>query len=631
MYMKKLFTLLMFVACSLSMNAQQPLEMSVVPGSKGPLPDLPVLPPLEGNHIAGLMLAQVSFHQWSLYDAYEADLNFPIFTEEEAEYCTLQRRPKSTGVWETISNGDGSVPHYSKGAMVSVIIREDTDYRVVFHNGAKDGFTSNEVSAKMPTIHYTFIQRSMYYSETPYVGVAYTGSWVEAERRNSERVSGSSRLSYVLGEKCYTYNTNYYHRQWYRMNPNTSEMFPIEGATEPMYTPTVEDLGYELMEVITGDNVHCSYYRLFGHGIVKSYIQASVDYIGSDGFVLNTDYILPEGGKDLRVFGMSGDGGEVPRENIRERKPGQYAVYAPIDEENPYYAVTYQVDDVWDTGDYPLQFNRGTEDNPWLRPAQVYLMMYQDQPIIANSSNNEPIEVWGHNIDGEWNPVGTLDASGLTEENPNFSILWGKYYLKAPGTATTLPTYYPNALLWGDAQLAEPGFDYDEDYNMVTRSYSIEAVAKPAPLTGAGTITGTVTKGPVQAVTRAAAAFSPMVYLKQNGGDVVAYAEPDATGRYTFRNVPDGSYQVLVNIDACIMERPIEVILSADKREVGNIDYLVENGVIKPDDPDVINLADGKQPTIERYYSIDGRQGRTQHGLNIVRMSDGTIRKVMLK
>lgn len=632
MYMKKLFTLLMFVACSLSMNAQQPLEMSVVPGSKGPLPDLPVLPPLEGNHIAGLTLTKICFHQWSLYDAYEADLYFPSFPTEDAEYCTLQKRLKSTGAWETIVNSDGSAYRYSSAAAVSPMITEDTDFRIVLHNGTKDGFTSNVVFAKMPTVNYTFIQRYlMGAGGVPYVGTVVTGSWVEAERRRAVWNSDRRRYDYELVEKCYTYNTNYYRRQWYRMNPNTSEMFPIEGATEQSYTPTTEDLGYELMEVIEGDDIHCSYSCLIGHGIVSTYILASVDYIGNDGFILNTDYILPEGGKDLRVFGMSGDGGEVPRENIRERKPGQYAVYAPVDEENPYYAVTYQVDDVWDTGDYPLQFNRGTEDNPWLRPAQVYLMMYEDQPIIAKSSNNEPIEVWGHNIDGEWNPVGTLDASGLTEENPNFSMLWGKYYLKAPGTATTLPTYYPNALLWGDAQLAEPGFDYDEDYNMVTRSYSIEAVAKPAPLTGAGTITGTVTKGPVQAVTRAASAFSPMVYLKQNGGDVVAYAEPDATGRYTFRNVPDGSYQVLVNIDACIMERPIEVTLSADKREVGNIDYLVENGVIKPDDPDVINLADGKQPTIERYYSIDGRQGRTQHGLNIVRMSDGTIRKVMLK
>lgn len=626
MYMNKLFTLLMFVVCSLSMNAQHSLELSVVPGSKGPLPDVPVLPPLEGKHIAGLTLSQVSFHQWSWYDAYEADLYFPSFTAEEAEYCTLQTRTNSSNVWETVTNTDGSVPRYSSAAMVSPIISVDTYYRIMLHNGTKDGYTSNEVFAPMPTINYTFIQRSHYYTETPYVGVKYTGSWVEAERRKRVWDSGKQRYNYELVEACYTYSTSYYHRQWYRMNPNTSEMFPIEGATEPNYTPTVEDLGYGLIEEIKGDDVHCSYYRLFGHGIVKSYIQASVDYIGSDGFVLNTDYILPEGGKDLRVFGN----GEVARENIRERKPGQYAVYTPIDEENPYYGVTYQVDDIWDTGDYPLQFDRGTEGDPWLRPAQIYMMMYEDQPIVAKSSDNEPVEVWGHNIDDEWNIVETLDASQLTEENPYFSMLWGKYYLKSPGTATTLPTYYPNALLWSDAQLVEPGVDYDESYNMLTRSFSIEAVAKPAPLTGSGTITGTVTMGPVQAVTRAASAFSPMVYLKQNGGDVVAYAEPDATGSYTFQNVPDGSYQVLVNIDACIMEQPIDVTLSADKREASNIDYLVENGVIKRDDPDVINLASGKQPTVEGYYSIDGRQGRT-HGLNIVRMSDGTIRKVMLK
>ena len=367
--MKKLFTLLMFVVCSLSMSAQHSLELSVVPGSKGPLPDMPMLPSLEGNHIAGLTLSQVSFHQWSWYDAYEADLYFPSFTAEEAEYCTLQTRTKNSNVWETVTNTDGSVPRYSSAAMVSPIIAEDTYYRIMLHNGTKNGYTSNEVFAPMPTINYSFVQRSHYYTETPYVGVEYLGSWVEAERRKREWDSDKQRYNYELSEACYTYNTNYYHRQWYRLNPNTYEMFLIEGATEPNYTPTVEDLGYGLVEVITGDNVHCSYYCQFGHGIVKSYIQASVDYIGSDGFVLNTDYILPEGGKDLRVFGMRGEGGEVARENIRERKPGQYAVYTPIDEENSYYGVTYQVDDIWDTGDYPLQFDRGTEGNPWLRPA----------------------------------------------------------------------------------------------------------------------------------------------------------------------------------------------------------------------------------------------------------------------
>ena len=604
------------------MNAQQPREMSVVPGSKGSLPELPVLPPLEGNHIAGLTMTKVCFHQWSWYDAYEADLYFPSFPAEEAEYCTLQKRLKSTGAWETITDSDGTPYHYSSAAAVSPTITEDTDFRIVLHNGTKDGFTSNIVSAKMPTVHYTFIQRYlMGGGGVPYVGTVVTGSWVEALRKTRTWNRDKQRYDYEVAEQCYTYNTNYYRRQWYLLNPNTTEMFPIEGATEDKYIPAPEDLGYELMEVIEGDDIHCSYYCLIGHGIVSTYIQASVDYIGNDGFILNTDYILPDGGKDLRVFGNNG---EVARENIRECKPGQYAVYTPIDDaENSNYGATYQTDDIWDTGEYALQFDRGTEGNPWLRPVQIYYMMYE-QPIAVKSSTNEPVEAWGQNIDGEWGVKETLDAPQLTEEEPYFTILWSKLILKAPGTATTLPTYYPNALLWSDAEVVEPGSEYDEEWKMIPNSFTIEAVAKPAPLTGAGTISGAV------AMSQPSAAASVMVYLKQMGGDVVAYAETDAAGNYNFQNVPDGSYQVLVNIDGCIMEEAIQVTLSAGNRNISNIDYFVDGNIIKRDDPDGINTIAGSPLTSDRYYSIDGRQGKMR-GLNIVRMSDGTVRKVLVK
>lgn len=420
-------------------------------------------------------------------------------------------------------------------------------------------------------------------------------------------------------------------------------MFPIEGATGDKYTPTMEDLGYELMEVIEGDDIHCSYYCLFGHGIVTTYIQASVDYIGNDGFVLNTDYILPEGGKDLRVFGQNENWEtfEVAHENIHERKPGQYVVYTPVDGEvHSYYDVTYQIDDIWDTGDYALQFNRGTEDNPGLRPVQIYYMMYE-QPIVVKSSTNEPVEAWGQNIDGEWGFKETLDASQLTEEESYFTILWGKLILKAPGTATTLPTYYPDALLWSDAQVVESGADYDEHWNMIPYSFTIEAVAKPAPLTGAGTISGAVAMSqPSATARRAASVYGQMVYLKQVGGDVVAYAETDATGNYSFQNVPDGSYQVLVNIDGCIMEEATQVTLSAGKRDISNIDYIVEGNTIKRDDPDDIELVHSSESIVqseENVYNLAGQQivnrqssnSKLPKDINIVRMSDGTVRKVL--
>jgi len=588
MMKKKFFTfvsILLALTAASPVSAQETRVVDVVPGSKGMLPAMPELPQLEGKRVAGLLLKQVRYWNggWA-FQYYEAELYLPSFTEEEAEYCTLQSRTKSSGEWVTALDGEGNAAHYSSAADLTPRLKEDTDYRVVLHNGTKDGYVSNEVSATYPTVHYSFITKSQwFYADPLFIGGTITGSRVEAQRMDGEWNRDAQRYDFTFAEQCNTDNTNYYRRQWYRMNPNTYEMTPIEGATGKDYVATAEDLGYNIMEVIRGDNIHISYYILFGHEQVKTCIRASLEYLGPDGFILNTDYALPDGGKDLRIIGNSrsedGFNGEVARDKIREIKPGQYAVYTPVDE-NMYYMGAYEVDDIWDdTSDYILRFDRGTPEQSWLRPVQIYCMMYYNQPIVINASVNTPIDIIGRNIDNQWSVVANYDTSGVAEGD-YFRMVWGKYCLKARGTATTLPTYYPDKLMWYEATSATPGTDgYDEQYNPITNTYYIQAVAKPAPLTGSGTISGSIRP---QTTTRADNSVSGQtVYLKGKDGNVVAYTETDANGAFRFQNVPEGSYTVLINIEGLTMERPAQVTLTAANPNATGVDYALDGSVIK--------------------------------------------------
>ena len=95
--------------------------------------------------------------------------------------------------------------------------------------------------------------------------------------------------------------------------------------------------------------------------------------------------------------------------------------------------------------------------------------------------------------------------------------------------------------------------------------------------------------------------------------------------------MPYGSYLVLVNIDGYTQEQPTEVTLSESKPSASGINYVVNaSGTITATGSTVGLTSASKEAMQADYYGVDGRKGKTR-GVNIVRMTDGTVRKVVVK
>ena len=634
--MKKHILTFILTLAAIAINAQDQVR-EVEPGVDGPLPSIPTMSEPAAGTFGGLFLQSVGYRHnsgwiingnWANMDAYEAYIYFVSPTELGGEYHTLQYRTNG-GAWQNSLNSDGEVNLITSDiSFLSPVITSDIDYRLVLHGGEKDGWVSNVISVKKPTVDYSVITRSGY-SEPDFIGVGIEVdcAYIDTERQNKGSYNSSTgKVDYTTYASFYTYNTTCYHHQWYRMNPLSYEMIPIEGATGLTYTPTAADLGYQLIDVTTGDDQNISFYVAANHGIVQATILASIEYAGLDGFILNTNYILPNGGKDIEAIDwMSEDGDILPASCIQEVKPGQYAFVTELNEESS-FIIEYADENYKLVGDY------GEEGNPWYRFFHMFFGE-MNMPIAATASVNTPIDVIGRDINGHWDVVATIDPSAGEEEE--IYLISGKYYLRTQPTAGTLATYYPSALLWEEATAVTPGYDIDEDWNYLTKTYSINAKSVPPALNGSGVIEGTVTVTNSSNARQMAPADASgiNVYLQKKGGDIIACEETNASGSYRFEKVPMGTYEVLVNIDGCTQPSPAEVTLTNDNPTVTDVDYEVEDNTIVPagQSGSATSIANINVPQGAVIYDLQGRRiGALQRGMNIIRGSDGKTRKAIV-
>ncbi len=637
--MKKHILTFILTLAAIAINAQDQVR-EVEPGVDGPLPSIPTMSEPAAGTFGGLFLQSVGYRHnsgwiingnWANMDAYEAYIYFVSPTELGGEYHTLQYRTNG-GAWQNSLNSDGEVKLITSDiSFLSPVITSDIDYRLVLHGGEKDGWVSNVISVKKPTVDYSVITRSGY-SEPDFIGVGIEVdcAYIDTERQNKGSYNSSTgKVDYTTYASFYTYNTTCYHHQWYRMNPLSYEMIPIEGATGLTYTPTAADLGYQLIDVTTGDDQNISFYVAANHGIVQATILASIEYAGLDGFILNTNYILPNGGKDIEAIDwMSEDGDILPASCIQEVKPGQYAFVTELNEESG-FIIEYADENYKLVGDY------GEEGNPWYRFFHMFFGE-MNMPIAATASVNTPIDVIGRDINGHWDVVATIDPSAGEEEE--IYLISGKYYLRTQPTAGTLATYYPSALLWEEATAVTPGYDIDEDGYYLTKTYSINAKSVPPALNGSGVIEGTVNiaSSAANAPRRASADASGIsVYLQKKGGDIIACEETNTSGGYRFEKVPMGSYEVLVNVDGCLQEQTTEVTLTNDQPTVSDVDYYVNDDntiTTTPGSQAPTAIAQHATATTQQWYDLSGRRLRhPQPGVNIVKGTDGTVRRIIMR
>ena len=652
--MKNYLMLIAAVLLTMSASAQAPGAIPVEPGSKGQLPEVEPVPGFsEPERFGALMVSSTLGSDRLASDRghYKVGLQWWSPSDFDGEYYTLQYRYGSNSEWQTEKDDNGGDKRYdenSLGTGFESIPGYTVHFRVMMHGGPLTGYLSNEVTARVPSIFTTY---GGYGSENePWYNVV--GQRLGGYYNLIVRAWDQKLEKYVE----YYKDSNVYKYAWYRVNPTTCDETRIEGADKDYYVPTMEDVGYWLYCEISGDGEHCDfvwrYLPCSGNPMVCVPVKASPAYFGSDGFVLNTDYILPTPGQDLYTLWWDYNeetqtstemrGAVGPR--IIVRKPGQYGVrmtedeymYNMVELSPELSAKGYLLTFTYQHGDGYYDEGGNWVDVPWYRECQLMADRYAAPLAVKPLASGRPVpttvDLIGEDIDGNLvvKQSATWENYG-EDEAINFDMVSNLtgVYVKARATAQTLDTYYPSALLWGDATLIKP--EYDEDWN--TPTVTIDVQWEPAPLTGSGIIEGTVSNGTAGArgfKTAETAETGYTIYLRQKGGDIAPRTTTDCSGQYRFENVPFGTYEVLVNIDGCVQEQPAQVTLTDSQPTASGVDYSVDGTEILA--TAIRTVTAGQTSDSAAVYTLDGRKVSTpQRGIHIVRQADGQTQKVVVR
>jgi hypothetical protein len=224
--------------------AASPLDAVFVPGEGGSIPDIAPFEALP-NQIGGLRVDQCDRENiiWGNGTRAVLDLSFlPPSTHGAAGY-RLQRSLDGVTSWESLQWNEGFLDTVSDTQdNFSFNPPGDGFYRLLVLGGPKSGYTSNAVSVSLPLVETRFagwgLDQGMFITGvmSPWVGCGMTASFHVRKLSDDSVVEGG--LTY----------------QWYRVNPMTSEMVMIPGATGLTYATTEADVGgYHLICRATGD------------------------------------------------------------------------------------------------------------------------------------------------------------------------------------------------------------------------------------------------------------------------------------------------------------------------------------------------------------------------------------------
>ena len=560
------FIIAMVMMTAMTAMAQPPM-VNVEPGSKGQLPtNFPTIAPAQEGVIPALALEDIGFNS-NTWDNYEWVARLAISFDNTifGDHVPSVLQMKSGEKWETVVE---NLDSYTS----AVDVWSTGTYRLLFEGGE----VSNEVKVAFPTGTAFSKCTSWWREHNEFVAIV------------GKEVLGTFDVSVYepISGKEYTVADGVYKYKWYRVNPNTGEKIAIEGATQPQYVPVIDDCGYNLVLEVLGDDVNCTFVKDIPIALVQFPVQASYDYIGKDGFVLNTDYVVPAEAFKLNMeYAMEENPGAL---EISQRKPGQYVFKGDVNSingvlvelNNPVYLTfVYLMEQDWD-GDGVM------ETINWNREVQIMPDRFVQPMVIKPMNNGSPVsttvELIGRNIDNESTVVATAQAGADGATIEEVFTLGSGYYIKACAADGTLNTYYPSALLWQEGTAVLPGTD--EEWNPLAFTIDVQS-ALPA-LTGKGTIEGAV-QAAAGSIPAGINANTYTIYLKQKGGNFVASQETTANGTYRLENVPAGDYEVFVNIDGCTIEKPNEVTLTANKPNATGVNFKVEEFTITPDSESV--------------------------------------------
>jgi len=433
--MKKNGLLLALLLTVVGAQAQHVGPDPVTPASKGTLPEMPALEKPADGRFGGLQLVYTTLSPFQSTNwAYEVYLEFPTPKSLGGDSYTLQLKRYGENSWETVADnitGNDIQTHFYAYT-----------FRLVLHGGDKDGWLSNEVTCQQPQIASQMKSRQYNPNLKPYVD-----SQVQA-------MSLTYRTYHDINDlKNYTdyQNDASFKRTWYRRNPYTGTMVST-GVHDAAYTVTLDDVGYEVVEVVEGDKVKTDFYYALSHGVAKMPVNSSAEYF-YEGFIVNTEYDIPNAGDVLgfQVYSEEHGAMEVQPfapENFRVLAPGRYAITCPWTQYGWQYL--YAASDYFDVCEQ--SWGMAQPLYLWAAPGNLETLARLDGDTIQGAK----INLLEKNMDGHMQYVYTSTDGYLTAAS------YITLYAKAVGVGEgCLPTYYPNALLWTDAQ----SFDAQEMYH----------------------------------------------------------------------------------------------------------------------------------------------------------------------
>lgn len=572
--MKKLYSLVCAAACTLMMaysmsSMAQRMPNPVEPGSLGTIPtSLPVIAPAHDGEFVGLVLDRYNIKEsyfGSLYG--DVDLKFPDASWKEVQYYTLL-------VNGSVYTDDGEPVKYKHD---NATIRQDyasQTYRLVAHGGPWDGMMSNELVVNIPVEPVQTQVRSFFWNGTAgVVGTKVDAPEVELYNYNPEVSDEQLQASFQY--------------RWLRRNPNTYEDAVIEGATGTTYTPTLEDVGYILVAQVCGDNrlstftVECN---MSNGEPVYLPVYCSLDYYDNDGYILNCAYELPDFATKLKAVSPRWeDNGEVtyneilPAEAVELQK-GKYMMVADMD-------IYSHCELMYDFGNPNVKLAAKYGDGEFTMIRELMLRVDEAGRAFNIKNSRSPVSkrklrLFGKNIKGEMALKHVLDMD--QESNEVYAPVGNYYVVLGAGFPAELPTYYPSATTWKQAEMvAFEGWDNPE--------LEID-VQQVQGMLFAGTckIEGSVQR---QVSTRAAAGSLKgiFIYLLDKNKQIVATTYTDEDGSYSFLNLSEGTYYISPEFAG--WEASTSDAITMEEGESAVVSYIIGNGSIIPtagDDEDGI-------------------------------------------
>lgn len=195
--------------------------------------------------------------------------------------------------------------------------------------------------------------------------------------------------------------------------------------------------------------------------------------------------------------------------------------------------------------------------------------------IVTDSNLNiaQVYRVWLIVYDSTLQTLTAIDTLTITNSAGNRSTPYtftnvspGTYRVKAKlmnaqaQNTGYVPTYHDSALLWNNASLI---------YHTTNGSiYKYIHMQHGTPTTGPGFIGGSVNQGANKGTANGIPDMP--VYLVDMNGTLLQYVETDATGSYSFSNIPTGTYKVYPE-ELNYTTTPATVTLTSTSTSLGNI------------------------------------------------------------